>query len=113
MKRRQAAGCWRSAARKRSPLFPDVPTLDEVGLKGFDADTVFGFYAPAGTPAEVVARLNAEINRVLALPAVRERIARARRRGRADHAGRSSHERALADQRASARSSTSARSAPN
>ena len=34
---------------QRSPLFPDVPTLDELGLTGFDADTVFGFYAPAGT----------------------------------------------------------------
>ena len=59
---------------KRSPLFPDVPTLDEVGLKGFDADTWFGFYAPAGTPPEVVARLNSEINKVLATPAVKERI---------------------------------------
>ncbi len=59
---------------KRSALFPDAPTLDEVGLKGFDADTVFGFYAPAGTPAAVVARLNQEINRILALPAPRERI---------------------------------------
>jgi tripartite-type tricarboxylate transporter receptor subunit TctC len=60
---------------KRSPLFPDVPTLDEAGLKGFDADTVFGFYAPAGTPQPVIAKLNAEINKVLAMPAVRERIA--------------------------------------
>ncbi|MDQ0013858.1 tripartite-type tricarboxylate transporter receptor subunit TctC [Variovorax boronicumulans] len=60
---------------KRSPLFPDVPTLDEAGLRGFDADTVFGFYAPAGTPPEVVAQLNAQINRALALPAVKERIA--------------------------------------
>jgi tripartite-type tricarboxylate transporter receptor subunit TctC len=60
---------------KRSPLFPEVPTLDEAGLKGFDADTVFGFYAPAGTPAEVVARLNAEINRLLGTAAVKERIA--------------------------------------
>ena len=59
---------------KRSPLFPDVPTLDEVGLKGFDADTVFGFYAPAGTPADAVAKLNGEINRILATPALRERI---------------------------------------
>ena len=59
---------------KRSPLFPQVPTLDEAGLKGFDADTVFGFYAPSGTPAEVVSRLNREINRTLGLPAVRERI---------------------------------------
>ena len=60
---------------KRSPLFPDVPTLDEVGLKGFDADTVFGFYAPAGTPADVIAKLNGEINRILGTPALRERIA--------------------------------------
>jgi tripartite-type tricarboxylate transporter receptor subunit TctC len=59
---------------KRSPLFPDVPTLDEVGLKGFDADTVFGFYAPAGTPADVINKLNGEINRILATPALRDRI---------------------------------------
>ncbi|UUX95482.1 Bug family tripartite tricarboxylate transporter substrate binding protein [Aquabacterium sp. J223] len=60
---------------KRSPLFPDVPTVEEaMGLKGFDADSVFGFYAPAGTPADIVNRLNREINRTLALPAVRERI---------------------------------------
>jgi tripartite-type tricarboxylate transporter receptor subunit TctC len=59
---------------KRSPLFPQVPTLDEVGLKGFDADTVFGFYAPAGTPAEVVSLLNREINRILATTAVKDRI---------------------------------------
>jgi tripartite-type tricarboxylate transporter receptor subunit TctC len=59
---------------KRSPLFPDVPTLEEVGLKGFDADTWFGFYAPAGTPAEVVSRLNREINKVLGSQAVKDRI---------------------------------------
>lgn len=60
---------------QRSPLFPDVPTLNEAGLKGFDADTVFGFYAPAGTPAAVITRLNTEINKILATPAVKERIA--------------------------------------
>ena len=59
---------------KRSPLFPDVPTLDEAGLKGFDADSWFGFYAPAGTPADVVNRLNQEINKALGTTAVRERI---------------------------------------
>ncbi len=59
---------------KRSPLFPEVPTLDEAGLKGFDADTVFGFYAPAGTPADVVARLNREINRILGTQPVKDRI---------------------------------------
>jgi tripartite-type tricarboxylate transporter receptor subunit TctC len=59
---------------KRSPLFPDVPTLDEAGLKGFDADSVFGFYAPAGTPAEVVTKLNREINKILGTQAVKDRI---------------------------------------
>ncbi len=59
---------------KRSPLFPDVPTLHEAGLKGFDADTVFGFYAPAGTPPEIVNRLNREINRILATKPVQDRL---------------------------------------
>ena len=60
---------------KRSPQYPDTPTVEEAGLKGFDADTIFGFYAPAGTPPDVINRLNREINRALGLPAVRERIA--------------------------------------
>ena len=59
---------------KRSPLFPDVPTLDEIGLKGFDADTVFGFYAPAATPPGVITRLNQEINRIQGTQAVKDRI---------------------------------------
>ncbi len=59
---------------KRSPLFPDVPTLDELGLKGFDADTVFGFYAPGGTPTAVITRLNSEMNKQMATPAVTDRI---------------------------------------
>ena len=60
---------------KRSPLFPDVPTLDEAGLKGFDADSMFGFYAPAGVPQDIVTRLNREINRQLQTPAIRDRVA--------------------------------------
>jgi tripartite-type tricarboxylate transporter receptor subunit TctC len=60
---------------KRSPLFPEVPTLDEAGLKGFDADTFFGFYAPAGTPPDIVNRLNTEINKILSTPAFKERVA--------------------------------------
>ncbi|MEP6825137.1 MAG: tripartite tricarboxylate transporter substrate binding protein [Ramlibacter sp.] len=59
---------------KRSPQYPDVPTMDEAGLKNFDADTWFGFYAPAGTPAAVVTRLNTEINKVLRSPAFVERM---------------------------------------
>ena len=63
------------AGLRRSSAFPEIPTLDEAGLKGFDAGTTHGFYAPAGTPAEIVARLNLEINRALALPGVRQQIA--------------------------------------
>jgi len=59
---------------KRSPLFPDVPTLHEVGLTNFDADTVFGFYAPAGTPADVISKLNNEINKVLRTKPMQDRI---------------------------------------
>ena len=59
---------------QRSPLLPDVPTLDDAGIKGYEVNTWFGFITVAGTPAEVVARLNGEINRILALPAVREKL---------------------------------------
>jgi tripartite-type tricarboxylate transporter receptor subunit TctC len=59
---------------RRSPQFPDVPTMEEAGLKGFDADTWFGFYAAAGTPAAVVTRLNTEINKILRSPAFVERM---------------------------------------
>jgi tripartite-type tricarboxylate transporter receptor subunit TctC len=62
------------ANKARSSLFPDVPTLDESGLKGFDAGTTYGFYAPTGTPPDVVARLNREINRALGLAPVRDRL---------------------------------------
>lgn len=55
---------------QRASLFPDVPTLDESGFKGFDAGTTHSVYAPAGTPPDIVARLNREINRALTLPAV-------------------------------------------
>jgi tripartite-type tricarboxylate transporter receptor subunit TctC len=55
---------------KRSTLYPDTPTLDELGLKGFDAGTTHGFWAPAGTPAPMIERMNTEINRALQTPAV-------------------------------------------
>jgi len=59
---------------KRSPLFPNVPTMEEGGFKGFDADSYFGFYAPAGTPAAVVTRINTDVNKILGNAAIRERI---------------------------------------
>lgn len=62
------------ASPQRSPMVPDTPTLDELGLKGFDADAVFGLYAPAGTPPEIIKRVNAEVRKALGTPAVREGI---------------------------------------
>lgn len=63
------------ASSKRSAQFPNVPTVAEGSFKGVDADTMFGVYAPSATPADVVARLNRDINRALALPSTRERFA--------------------------------------
>jgi len=50
---------------KRSPSLPDVPTLDEIGLKGYEASPWWGIVVPAGTPADIIAKLNAEINKAL------------------------------------------------
>ena len=60
---------------KRSPLLPEVPTMDEAGLKGFESNTYFGVFAPAGTPAAIVQKLNAEINKALQAADFRERLA--------------------------------------
>ena len=60
---------------KRVDDLPDVPTINESGYKGFDAVTWFGILAPAGTPKDVVARLNAEFNKALQLPDLRKKLA--------------------------------------
>ena len=59
----------------RSSLLPQVPTLDASGIKGYEVNTWFGFAAPAGTPPEVVNRLHNDIGRILATPAMREKLA--------------------------------------
>jgi tripartite-type tricarboxylate transporter receptor subunit TctC len=59
----------------RSSLFPDVPTVNESGLPGFEAVLHYGLLAPAGTPKEIIARLNMELRALVAAPDVRERIA--------------------------------------
>ena len=61
------------AGTKRSSFFPDVPTLTELGFKGAELDIWFGLWAPNGTPAEVLARMNREIAKALALPVTRTR----------------------------------------
>jgi len=62
------------SAPKRVPMYPDIPTLEEFGLKNVDSGTTHSFYAPAGVPPAIIERLNREINKVLAMPAVVERI---------------------------------------
>ena len=59
---------------KRSALAPDLPTIAESGLAGFDINTWFGVFAPAGTPADVVQRLHAAFTSALAAPDVRDRM---------------------------------------
>ena len=59
----------------RSPLLPDVPSITEYGFKEFDDYTWFGFFAPAGTPPDVIIKLNAAINKAMASAEVVDRFA--------------------------------------
>ncbi|HUQ27531.1 MAG TPA: tripartite tricarboxylate transporter substrate binding protein [Usitatibacter sp.] len=61
---------------ERSPAFPDVPTMRELGHPALVVDTWYGIYAPAGTPRDIVARLNTEINALLQLADIREAFAK-------------------------------------
>ena len=64
-----------ASSKERSHLVPDMPTMAESGLPGFDSWTWFGIFGPAGTPPAVVDRVNTEVNRIVSDPAVRERFA--------------------------------------
>jgi len=63
------------AAAKRLAQLPDVPTLSEAGLAGFESDSWNGLFAPAGTPPAIVARLHQEVAKAVAAPDLRERLA--------------------------------------
>jgi tripartite-type tricarboxylate transporter receptor subunit TctC len=63
------------SSSRRMAAFPDVPTVAESGYPGFEADQWYGVVAPAGTPAELVTRLNLAINKILALPEVAQQLA--------------------------------------
>lgn len=62
------------ASRSRSPVLPDVPTMIEAGLPGYETATNYTLFAPARTPAAIVAQLNAETNAVLKLPEVVDKL---------------------------------------
>jgi len=61
---------------KRATAAPDIPTIAEQGFPGFHVDSWYGVFVPAKTPKPVIARLNAEINRIMALPDVKERLSK-------------------------------------
>lgn len=59
---------------QKSSALPNVPTISDAGLPGYDSSTWGGILAPKGTPREIVARMNAEINKIMAMPDVREKL---------------------------------------
>jgi tripartite-type tricarboxylate transporter receptor subunit TctC len=61
---------------KRSPAAPDVPTIAEAGVPGFEVAPWFGVAAPGGTPKEIVSKLNGEVNKIIHYPEVKEHLAR-------------------------------------
>jgi tripartite-type tricarboxylate transporter receptor subunit TctC len=63
------------ANAKRSPAHPDIPTVAEAGLPGYEVQSWFGVLAPAGTPREIVQRLHTEIVRILTAQEVKDRLA--------------------------------------
>lgn len=60
---------------KRSALMPELPTVAESGLPGFDVSAWFGLYGPAAMPKDIAIKLNTEVNRILQLPEVKEKFA--------------------------------------
>jgi tripartite-type tricarboxylate transporter receptor subunit TctC len=63
------------ASKARNPALPNVPTFEELGIANVYSSAWYGLMAPAGTPASVVARVNAEMNALLKTPEVRRKIA--------------------------------------
>lgn len=61
-------------SKKRSPLFPDLPTIDEAGVKGFEDTTFNGLMAPAGTPRDILDRVRGEVVKAVAVPALKDRF---------------------------------------
>ena len=64
-----------AARATRSPLLPDVPTISEAGLPGFEVGSWYGFHAPAGTPPAIIGKLHAEMAKAMNTPELRERFA--------------------------------------
>jgi tripartite-type tricarboxylate transporter receptor subunit TctC len=61
-------------SKKRSPLFPDLPTIAESGVSGYEDITFNGLVAPAGTPPAILERLNAEVKKAVRIPSLHEKF---------------------------------------
>jgi tripartite-type tricarboxylate transporter receptor subunit TctC len=61
-------------SKKRSPLFPEMPTIDEAGVKGFEDSTFNGIVAPAGTPRDILEKMRGEVTKAVAVPALLDRF---------------------------------------
>src|SRR5262249_36595007 len=61
-------------SEKRTPTFPELPTIAESGVPGYQATSWNGVLAPAGTSADVIKRLNGEFNRIIAVPEMKKRM---------------------------------------
>jgi tripartite-type tricarboxylate transporter receptor subunit TctC len=70
----QAQGTRRVVGRTRSPFAPEVPTVDEAGVPGYEVGVWFGVLTVAGTPPDIVRRLNTEMVKILTSPRCRQRI---------------------------------------
>jgi tripartite-type tricarboxylate transporter receptor subunit TctC len=66
--------CLAVSTQARTPLAPEIPTMSEAGVPGYVADVWFGLFAPTGTPPAAIERLNAEVNRALKQPALKQRF---------------------------------------
>jgi tripartite-type tricarboxylate transporter receptor subunit TctC len=66
--------CLAASSASRSPIAPNIPTMQEAGVPGYVADAWFGLFAPAGTPEAAIERINSEVNRAMQVPAIRSRF---------------------------------------
>lgn len=66
--------CLATSSKRRAAIASDIPTVHESGVTDYEADAWFGFFAPTGTPAAAIERVNTEVNRALQMPAIRQRL---------------------------------------
>ncbi|MCC6534698.1 MAG: tripartite tricarboxylate transporter substrate binding protein [Burkholderiales bacterium] len=66
--------CLATSSKTRAAIAPDIPTMHEAGIRGYEADAWFGLFAPAGTPSAAIERINTEVNRALQVPGIKHKF---------------------------------------